>query len=202
MAARDLIWLPDTGQSRVAVRGQERPRRSHLSMNPRDPFLFDQGSGRRARCMKIRLMIIVLGAMVSTSSLAEVKMCTSADAQRANASDASLPQQQWRWQRLYKSFMRFGHCGNAKNKGIWDAELASAYDGAVQYLLVHQWQTIESLNDLSRGNTSFLSFVISHIDDTFPASDIGIVIQNASLRCPRSTTAICARIAAAAKASP
>jgi hypothetical protein len=145
---------------------------------------------------------IVLILAISSPSIVLSKECTPEDARQANHSDARVPGRDWSWKRLYESFVRFGHCSDSKNPGIWDAELSTAYDGAVQHLLVDDWKSVSQLGQLVRIHPEFGDFVIAHINETFPLDGAKALVSNARNHCPDGYGNVCRAIEQAARPTP
>jgi hypothetical protein len=142
-------------------------------------------------------LVLVLLAVFPVAALG--KECTQEEVKLADSQDAAIPAKDWTWARLYESFHRFGNCGDPKNPGIWDAELATTYDGAVQHLLIHEWGRISELGKLSKEHPAFKRFVFSHINDDFPFDGAKAVVANAHDHCPASYEALCAELGAATR---
>lgn len=143
--------------------------------------------------------VVVAVVVVAIPSVTPSKECTREEVKQANHRDAVIASKHWTWLRLYESFRRFGHCADPKNPGIWDAELATTYDGAVQDLLIADWDHVFELGKLSEKHRSFETFVLSHINEAFPLDGAKVVIANARDRCPRSYETLCKAIEAAAQ---
>lgn len=148
-----------------------------------------------ARC----LVPLLLAAFSST---APGKECTREEAKVADSQDTVILAKDWTWARLYESFRRFGNCSDPKNPGIWDSELATAYDGAVQQLLIHEWDQLPELGKIIREHPTFKQFVFSHVNEDFPVEGAKIVVTNARDHCPASYEALCKELGNAARPSP
>jgi hypothetical protein len=146
--------------------------------------------------------VVVALLVVAIPSVTPSKECTRKEVEQADHRDAINASKNWTWLKLHESFRRFGHCIDPKNPGIWDAELATTYDGAVQYLLIDDWGRVADLGKLSERHPSFKTFVLSLINEDFPLDGAKVVIANARDNCPRSYKTLCKAIEAAAQPIP
>lgn len=140
--------------------------------------------------------------LIAASPMAPSKECTQEEVRLADRQDAVIPAKNWTWERLYESFRRFGNCSDAKNPGIWDAELATTYDGAVQHLLIDDWQHVSEFGKLIQKHPSFERFVLSHVNEAFPLDGGKAVMANARDHCPESYGGLCKEIERAASPMP
>src|SRR6516225_2683715 len=97
---------------------------------------------KRAQIMDVTRLALLLLFLVSNVGVADAspKTCTQSEPSKASRLYVVYDPKVWTWGTLYESFHQFGHCADASNKGIWNAELLTAYDEAIEYLLVHDWQ--------------------------------------------------------------
>lgn len=130
------------------------------------------------------------------------KVCTDQEAIRANKIYGSVRRKYWTWDKLYKSFREYGHCADGKNNGIFAAELAYAYDDAVQHLLAEDWQHFSRFVEIDRHDKSFRSFVLLYIDEDMSRGEATEIVRNAKRHCPPNAKSLCQAVEAAVKAIP
>ena len=75
-----------------------------------------------------------------------------------------------------------------------DGDLADAYSDRVDKLLTKQWKDISTLAFLVKSDPEFMQFVLRHVDAKWEEGDIGKVASSARKHCPKSATALCAKI--------
>lgn len=138
------------------------------------------------------LFMAVLSALLAcVPAHAAVKTCTAEETRTADRTYASMSRTEWTWPTLYKSFVLFGHCANSTNKGLYDVELAEAYEEAVHHLLVDDWGHFPDLVSLVNHKPAFGKFVLNHMNEAFTPDDLAKVAENARLHCPVGATGIC-----------
>lgn len=95
------------------------------------------------------------------------------------------------WIQLQDHFHKYG-------LGACDAgDLSAAYSDRVGKLLSKQWKDASTLAFLVKSDPEFLQFVLRHVDATWEEGSVEKVASNARKQCPKSTTALCAKIAKA-----
>lgn len=75
-----------------------------------------------------------------------------------------------------------------------DGDLADTYSERVDKLLTRQWKDVSTLAFLVKSDPEFLQFVLRHVDAKWEEGDIGKVASSARKHCPKSATALCAKI--------
>ena len=148
--------------------------------------------------MKAFVALCLLAAIYYFPQSALAEGCSHEEAVKADKAYADIKRAEWTWQKLYKSFRKFGHCADAKNKGIWDAELATAYDGAVQHLLLNDWKHFSDFIAIDKKADGFRSFVLSHINEDMSPEQLAAIKKSARERCPRNGRPMCDAVAIAA----
>lgn len=108
--------------------------------------------------------------------------CSKADAAEAERTVSNLDS----WQKVYKSFIRFGCCD--------DGAIAEGYSESVVHLLSSQWEQLEELNKTVLSDSDFLSFVIRHVDASADESELKEVLDNSNKHCPKSAENLCSAI--------
>ncbi|TAL40102.1 MAG: hypothetical protein EPN97_01195 [Alphaproteobacteria bacterium] len=138
------------------------------------------------------LLVIVLVTIQSSGAFAATaKACTEQKADEASKEYGSYEQNDWTWHQLYRSFQRYGYCADASNPGIWNAELATVYDEAVEFLLTQKWDTFGDFAMLARTNSSFRRFVISRISEATSANGVTAILKNVRHKCPVKSKSLC-----------
>jgi hypothetical protein len=75
-----------------------------------------------------------------------------------------------------------------------DGELAEAYSERVDKLLTRQWKDISTLAFLVKSDPEFMQFVLRHVDARWEEGDAERIASAARKHCPKSATALCAKI--------
>jgi hypothetical protein len=94
------------------------------------------------------------------------------------------------WKILQAHFRMYGQCD--------DGPIAEGYSDNVVTLLAHNWNFFSELARLARSDSTFLQFVLTHIDATAATEDLQTVQRNALAACPAGNAELCRRIAAQA----
>ena len=94
------------------------------------------------------------------------------------------------WGDLYSSF-KHAPC----DSGV----VARAYTQLVVNSLTKQWADLTALQQLAAADSTFLRFVLKHVDGAAEKEDLELVQRNASSHCPKALPPLCALIAEAAK---
>lgn len=152
--------------------------------------------------MSIKEIALPLAIILMThigSCQASEKICTKNEAKLAEQTYGSIKRETWTWSRLYKAFSRFGHCSKGDNPGWYSAELAYAFNDAVQYLLLERWSDIGTLAEISKKDRYFFKFVLSNINDDFSQSDLETIRNLSKNSCPKNAKSICADLIKKAK---
>ncbi len=113
-------------------------------------------------------------------------VCSSADAQAAEQSSATLDS----WQSIYAAHKRFGHCD--------DGAIAQGFTESVVHLLATRWSSLAEAQRLFAKDPSFQQFVVRHIDASADSAELGQIAALAKQQCPVSDRLLCNQILKAA----
>lgn len=80
-----------------------------------------------------------------------------------------------------------------------DGYLAEGVSDYVVVSLAQHWDGLPELKHQIKSNSQFEAFVLRHIDATTDDNDLRKVVENATRRCPRHSTALCSSIISAAQ---
>ena len=75
-----------------------------------------------------------------------------------------------------------------------DGDLSRAYSERVDEFLTKKWKDVSTLAFLVKSDPEFLQFVLRHVDASWADGDAEKVASNARRKCPKSATALCAKI--------
>ena len=132
----------------------------------------------------LKVAILALSGLVLTLSgnsagQARQRVCTPAEAKGAEAEAETLRT----WDELHRSFRPYSQCD--------DGVIAEGYSESVIRLLVDHWNTLNRLISAGSGDSSFLRFVIRHVDPTASGDDLKKIKLLAKTQCPEASGAIC-----------
>jgi hypothetical protein len=119
-------------------------------------------------------------ASVSGAHAISLPACTLSEAAQAESQPIND------WDGLYQSFKTFSKCDSAS--------VAEQYSSVIGNLLANHWDHFPRLVELSSSNHTFKKFVLTHIDDTVPSSELNRISENARLRCPSNAALLCEQI--------
>lgn len=95
------------------------------------------------------------------------------------------------WSELREWFESYADCD--------DGYLAEGVSDYVVVSLAQNWQNLPELKRQIESNSRFEAFVLQHIDATADDNDLKKVVENATSRCPKHSTALCSSIIGAAR---
>jgi hypothetical protein len=134
----------------------------------------------------IVVAIVLSFGYLSYAVAANQKKCTHEEAYQAESDTDNFK----RWDDIYQSFKRFGHCDTGA--------ISEGYSDAIGRLLADDWKHFDRLSKLCSSNKRFERFVVKHIDATIPANVLQKIVDNARLNCPSRAARLCKTIEAAA----
>jgi hypothetical protein len=123
---------------------------------------------------------IALACLAAVNVMAAERVC-SPDAEKSLARVQT-------WMGLQDHFHRYG-LGACD-----DGALSEAYSDRVDTLLKKKWKDVSTLAFLVKSDPEFLQFVLRHVDVTWEEGDAEKIAANARKQCPKSATALCAKI--------
>lgn len=124
--------------------------------------------------------------LLFSTSIAQARTCTPADAEAADAAVDHLDT----WAAVDKNYRKFGHCD--------DGSIAEGNSEAVARLLVDKWQTLPELAVLIKRHPSLKRYVLRHIDTTLDTNDLNKIVTLATTSCSVKYEHLCVDIKAAA----
>ena len=137
----------------------------------------------------MKSVILLLAVTFLSVSNALADECTIKDAEAAEQAVDHLTS----WQVMNDNFTRFHQCD--------EGSIAEGNSEAVIRLLVDKWEALPKLSVLTRQNTAFETWVLSHIDSTLDSGDLQTAVDLATSQCPASESALCQKIVKAAQAA-
>ena len=135
-----------------------------------------------------KTVLFLIGTLL-LSSHALADECTIKDVEAAEQAVDHLTS----WQAMNDNFTRFHQCD--------EGSIAEGNSEAVIRLLVDKWEALPKLSVLTRQNTAFETWVLSHIDSTLDSGDLQTAADLATSQCPASESALCQKIVKAAQAA-
>ncbi|MDU5453321.1 hypothetical protein [Pseudescherichia vulneris] len=135
-----------------------------------------------------KTVLFLIGTLL-LSSHALADECTIKDVEAAEQAVDHLTS----WQAMNDNFTRFHQCD--------EGSIAEGNSEAVIRLLVDKWEALPKLSVLTRQNTAFETWVLSHIDSTLDSGDLQTAVDLATSQCPASESALCQKIVKAAQAA-
>jgi len=133
----------------------------------------------------LAIALLLLFAMNANS--AQPRVCTREEAMQAEDEAARLPD----WKAVYRSFKRYAHCD--------DGAIGEGYSDSIGRLLARDWKRLDDLKGLTSSDKRFERFVLHHVDETIPAEELKLIVDNARLRCPAKAERLCRLIEARAR---
>ena len=109
---------------------------------------------------------------------------------RCDLQTAALISKDQNWGDLYSSF---------KHAPCDDGAVAQAFSQNVVHSLTTHWAELPALQQLASADSTFMVFVLKHVDSTAEKKALEAVAHNASDRCPKALPSLCAAIAEAAE---
>jgi len=110
---------------------------------------------------------------------------------RCDAADRELFSKVPSWSELREWHAKYPDCDDgALSEGVSDDVVIS---------LAKKWQDLPKLESQIKRHPDFKDFVLGHIDATTDWDDLQAVLDNATQRCPKRSSALCASIAEAAR---
>jgi len=110
---------------------------------------------------------------------------------RCDAADRELFAKAPSWSELREWHAKYPDCDDgALSEGVSDDVVIS---------LARKWQDLRKLESQIKSHPDFKDFVLGHIDPTTDEDDLQAVLDNATQRCPKRSSALCAAIAEAAR---
>jgi hypothetical protein len=139
--------------------------------------------------IRTALFKTVAGVLFSSflwSGTVHARNCSAQDAEAADAIVDHLDS----WVKIKRAFNKYGHCDSGY--------IAEGNSEAVARMLVDRWQTLPTLEKLSRRDPSFKRFVLHHIDATLDTGDLEKIKVLSSSSCPSDITVLCRALLSAA----
>lgn len=135
-----------------------------------------------------RILAIALLLLFSmNANSAQPRVCSREEARRAEDEAARLPD----WKAVYRSFKRYAHCD--------DGAIGEGYSDSVGGLRAREWIRLDELRRLTSSDKRFEQFVLRHVDETIPADELKLIVDNARFRCPAKAERLCRLIEARAR---
>jgi len=143
--------------------------------------------------MKANTVSIVITAcftviLLSTNILANTQVCTEKEAIAAEM--APIAQS---WEQLHQQFKQYSHCD--------DGAISEGFSESVTLLLAEHWQELWQLEKILKHDSTFLKFVVRHINETVPVERLNRIVNNAHKQCPKSLKSLCRDIEVVAQKS-
>lgn len=118
----------------------------------------------------------------ATAADASPAKCSAKDAQNADAFIDHLDT----WAAIARMAKTYRHCD--------DGEIAEGISEAVARLLADRWETLPALEALVAREPALRKFVLSHIDSTLDADDLGKIGKLTQSKCPPKSNQLCMEI--------
>ena len=136
----------------------------------------------------MKKLILILSIFIFCGNVAaQEHICTISEAKEAESTVLLLNN----WHDIYKSFKRFRHCD--------DGAIAEGYSASIMQMLAHRWDQCDMLFNFVSEDKDFYVFVFRHINACVDKSEIEMIINNSSKKCPKTASKICSAIERAAK---
>ena len=100
-------------------------------------------------------------------------------------------QTSYSWPLIFRIYRTYERC----DENVYFSE---AFSTAIVKTLVKKWNTLADLQKCVNSDSTFLDFVLLHVDATADAGDIKQILANCTKNCPSRCSSICARLRARA----
>jgi hypothetical protein len=124
-----------------------------------------------------------LSALVVLPAHAARLSCASQGSVRAQDSLMAY----YSWPVIYRVYRTYERCDE-------NAFFSQAFSTAVIKTLVRKWDSIAELQKFAGSDSTFLDFVLMHIDATAEYENLKQILANTSRNCPKKYERLCARL--------